>query len=204
LRPVPAVLWPGRRSRRPPPLPFVAPGESVVGVGGVVAEHAEPGVCDGADLPRGDQVAGRRDGGRVAVVEAHRAVHRGLAYRLPHGPGVGGGQPGRLLDPDVLARLRHRDADLAVEEVRRGDRHRVHPRVGGDLTPVVRGRGEAVPRGGVGGPAGHVVGDRHQLRPHAQLREVVGQPRVRLGVDPAHPAEPDDSHPDLTCHDRAW
>jgi hypothetical protein len=99
------------------------------------------------------------DGRSVAVVEADRAVDRGLAYRLGHRAGVRGGQADRLLDPDVLARLRHRDTDLTVQEVRRGDRDGLHPRVGGYLPPVAGGRAEAVLRGGLRRPARYLVGD---------------------------------------------
>jgi hypothetical protein len=180
------------------PLPLITPGQSSVGVGGVIAEQADPGVGDVADLAGGDQLPGQDDGRRVAIVETHRGVDRGLAHRLAHGPGVGGGQPDRLFDPDVLAGLRHRDADLAVQEVRRGDRHRPHPWIAGHLAPVLDGGGETVPCGGVGSAARNVVGHGHQIRSH--LREVVGNAQIRLGVHPPHPAEPHDGHAGLACH----
>src|SRR5215831_5988149 len=83
-------------------------------MGGIVAEEADADVGHGADLSRADQLAGERHGRCVAVVEAHRPLHPGLARRLGHGPRVGGGEADGLLDPDVLARLRHGGADLAV------------------------------------------------------------------------------------------
>ena len=54
------------------------------------------------------------------------------------------------------------------------------------------GGGEAELRGGLLGPAGHLVGDGDQLGRQRQLREVVQHPGVGLGVHPAHPAEPGD------------
>ena len=97
------------------------PGQRAVRVGGVVAEEPEPGVRDGAELAGGDQLPGGVDGRGVAVVEADRALHAGLADRVGDRAGVGGGQADRLLDPDVLAGPGQRDAHLAVQEVGRGD-----------------------------------------------------------------------------------
>jgi hypothetical protein len=81
---------------------------------------------DRAQLAAGDQLAGRGHGRGVAVVEPDRALDPGLADGVGNRPGVVGGEADRLLDPDVLAGLGHGHADLAVEEVRRGDADRLH------------------------------------------------------------------------------
>ena len=194
----------GQIAQHPAAAPFalVTPGQGALRMGGIVAEQADADVGDGADLPRADQLAGGGDGRCVAVVEAHRPLHPGPGRRLGHGPRVGGGEADRLLDPDVLARLRHGGADLAVQEVRRGDGHRPHPRVGCQLPPVAARRGEAVPRGGLLRPPGRLVGDGHQLRPHLELGEMVRHPEVRLGVHPPHPAKPDNGNAEGMRHDR--
>ena len=76
-----------------------------------------------------------------------------------------------------------------MQEVRGGDAHRVHARVGGELPPVARGGGEAELRRGLLGAAGRLVGHRDELRRERQPREVVQDARVGLRVHPAHPAE---------------
>lgn len=182
-------------------LTLVPPRQGALRMGGVVAEEADTDVRDRADLTGGDQFAGGRDGGRVAVVEADRALDARLGDGTRDGPRVLGGETDRLLDPQVFARLGHGDADLAVQEVRSGDTHRLDPGVGCDLTPVPGRRGEPVPRGGLLGPAGHLVGDRDQFRPYGQPREVVRHARVRLGVHPPHPAEPHDGDAERTPHE---
>jgi hypothetical protein len=151
---------------------------------------------DRAQLAAGDQLAGRGHGRGVAVVEPDRALDPGLADGVGNRPGVVGGEADRLLDPDVLAGLGHGHADLAVEEVRRGDADRLHAGVGDQLPPVAGGRREAELGRGLLGPARDLVGDRDQLRGHGQLREVVQHPGVGLGVGPAHPPEPGHRHPD--------
>lgn len=156
---------------------------------------------DGADLPGADHGACGLDGGRVAVVETDRALDPGLGHGGGDRAGVVGGEPDRLLDPDVLARPCHGDADLAVQKVRRGDAHGLDPGVGGDLLPVPDCGGEAIPPGGLLGPSGHFVGDGDQFGPYGQLREVVRQPDVRLGVHPSHPAESHDGDPERAHHD---
>lgn len=156
---------------------------------------------DGADLPGRDQIAGRLDGGRVAVVEADRALHTRPRHCVRHRAGVPGGQPDRLLDPDVLARPGHRHGDLAVQEVRGRDADRVDPRIGGHLAPVAGGRGEAEPLGGLLGPTRHLLGDRHQLGAQRKVRVVVPDTGVRLGVHPAHPAETDDGDTERVHHE---
>jgi hypothetical protein len=151
---------------------------------------------DRAQLAAGDQLAGRGHGRGVAVVEPDRALDPGLADGVGNRPGVVGGEADRLLDPDVLAGLGHGHADLAVEEVRRGDADRLHAGVGDQLPPVAGGGREAELGRGLPGPARDLVGDRDQLRGHGQLREVVQHPGVGLGVNPAHPPEPGHRHPD--------
>ncbi|CAM5572601.1 hypothetical protein SVIOM74S_01425 [Streptomyces violarus] len=183
------------------PLPLVAPCQRALGMGRVVAEQPEADMRDRADLARGDQLTGGLDGGRVAVVEADGALHTRLGHRVRHRTGVLGGQTHRLLDPDVLARLGHGDADLAVQEVRRGDADRLHPGVGDHVAPVTRGRGEPELPGGLLGPARHLLGDRDQLRNEGQLRIVVPHARVRLGVHPPHPAETDDGDAERVHHE---
>jgi len=151
---------------------------------------------DRAQLAAGDQLAGRGHGRGVAVVEPDRALDPGLADGVGNRPGVVGGEADRLLDPDVLAGLGHGHADLAVEEVRRGDADRLHAGVGDQLPPVAGGGREAELGRGLPGPARDLVGDRDQLRGHGQLREVVQHAGVGLGVGPAHPPEPGHRHPD--------
>ena len=58
-------------------------------------------------------------------------IRQGDTLSVAHGPGVVRGEPDGLLDPDVLAGLGHRHADLAVPEVRRGHGNRLDPGVGG-------------------------------------------------------------------------
>jgi hypothetical protein len=94
----------------------------------------------------------------------------------------------------MLACPSHRGADLAVQEVGRGDADGLDVGVGYDHFPVAGGGGEAELPRSLLGPAGHVVdgGDQHWL--DRQLREVVQHAGVRLGVDTAHPAETDDRY----------
>jgi hypothetical protein len=159
-----------------------------------MGDRAQPAVAD--------QLAGGLHRRRVAVVEPDRALHPGLPDGVGDRPGVVAGEADGLLDPDVLAGLRHGHADLAVEEVRRGDAHRLHPRIGGQVPPVAgRGR-EAELGGGLLRAARGLVGDRHQLGLERQLREVVQHPSVGLRVDPAHPPEPGHRHPDRPAPSR--
>ncbi len=183
-------------------LPLEAPAQCPLGVRGVVAEQPEPDVGDPAELPAVDHRLGRGDGRGVAVVEPDRPRDPGLPHRRRNGPRVVGGEAHRLLDPDVLAGPRHRDADLAVQEVGRGDAHRGDVRVGRHLAPVPRRPREPELRGGLLGAPRHRVGDRDQLRGHRELREVVQDPAVGLGVHPAHPAEPGDPHPERAAGGR--
>lgn len=182
-------------------LPLVPPGQRALGMRRVVAEQADADMRDRAHLTGGDQLAGRLHGGRVAVVETDRPLDTGLGDRVGHRARVRRGQAHRLLDPDVLAGLGHRDADLAVQEVRRGDAHRPDARVGGHLAPVADRGGEPELRGGLLGPARDLLGDRHQLRAQGQLRIVVPDTGVGLGVHPAHPAESDDGDTEHIHHD---
>ena len=95
----------------------------------------------------------------------------------------------------------HGETDLTVQIVRGGDADRLDTGVGDDLPPVP-GRGlEAVPPGGLLGPAGHLVGDGDQTWAQRELREVVEHACVRLGVHPPHPAESNDGDAEHVHHD---
>ncbi|MGX1493892.1 hypothetical protein RKD41_006151 [Streptomyces tendae] len=181
-------------------LPLVPPGQRALRMRRVVAEQADAHMCHGADLAGRDEVASGLDGGGVAVVEADGAVHAGPGGRVGHGPGVRGGQPDRLLDPEVLAGLGHRHTDLPVQEVRRGDADRLDARVGGHLAPVPGRRGEPEACGGLLGAARHLLGDRDQLRAQRQVRVVVREAGVRLCVHAPHPAESDDGDAERVHH----
>ncbi len=182
--------------------PLVAPGQRTLRMGRVVAEETDAHMGHVPDAAGDDQLAGRHDRGGAPVVEADRAPDPGLGHRARHRPGVVGGQTHRLLDPDVLAGLGHGHTDLTVQEVRRGDAHGLHARIGGDLPPVTYGVGEAVPRGGLLGAAGYLVGDGDRFGTQGEPREVVEYAGVRLRVHPSHPAEPHDSDTERTHHDR--
>jgi hypothetical protein len=153
-------------------------------------------VRDRAELAVRDQVAGRGDGGRVAVVEADRALHAGRSGRSGDRTGVVGGKADRLLDPDVLARLGQPDADLPVQEVGCRDADGLYTGIARQVAPVPGSCGEAVQRGGLIGPPGRLVGHRDQLGAHRKPREVVQHAGVGLGVHAAHPAEAGHRHAD--------
>lgn len=131
----------------PAAVPLVTPGEGTVGMGGVVAEQPEPGVRDGAEPAVGDHRPGGLHRRGVAVVEADGGAPvvalRGLGDR----GGVRRGQPDGLLDPEMLTGVEHRDADLAVQEVRHGHRDGVDRRIAEDVTPVGVGGGGPEPGG---------------------------------------------------------
>ena len=69
--------------------------------------------CTGT--PVADQLPSPGDGREVAVVEADGRLHPRVGDRVGDRSRVAGRQAHRLLDPQVLAGLGDRDADLAVE-----------------------------------------------------------------------------------------
>ncbi len=106
-----------------------SPAERAIGVRGVVTQEVEPRMRDLAQLSGGDQLSGGGNGGCISVVEADRRGHT-LRFRgAGDGKGVGSIEPQRFFNPQVLPRIDHGGADVAVQEVGCGDAEHVPSRV---------------------------------------------------------------------------
>lgn len=86
-------------------------------MGGIVAEQPYPRVRDGADLPRDDQLSGRDDCGRVAIVEPDGGLNACFGDGVGDRPGVLGRRPTAGFAFDDMACV---GALWAAEEVRTG------------------------------------------------------------------------------------
>ena len=68
--------------------------------------------------------------GKAALVVAEREGHAGLLRGGDGARGLGAREGQRLLGPDRLAGRRHRGNLLNVQRMRRGQKHRLHARIG--------------------------------------------------------------------------
>ena len=167
------------------------PGQGAVGFGRVAVEEHRAHVGDAAELAGRDQLADPLDGGDVPVVVADGGGDAGL-------PGRGGDLRGlmsvpahRLLDPERLAGPGGRDADLAVQHVRRADGHDVDIGIGEHVAVVGAGPGVPEDLAGVVGPVGGGVGRVHEPGPDLQLGIDQRNGLVGAAVQLAHPAHAD-------------
>ena len=95
--------------------PLVPPGERAVGVDRIVAEEPHRACVTAPISPAAIISRAAWTAGRVAVVGSPPGGQPAAVSGLGDGLGVRGAQAHRLLDPQVLARLEDRDADLTVE-----------------------------------------------------------------------------------------
>ena len=123
------------------------PRQRAVGVRGVVGEQrCTDAVSTGPIWPDADHLASQLDRRSVAVVEADGRLHPGRLHRGCDLGRVAQVAAGRLLDPDVLARLGRGDGHLAVHEVRPAHADDVDVVAGDQLAPVREGVLEPVRR----------------------------------------------------------
>src|SRR3954454_19061944 len=173
------------------------PGQGAVGLGRVAVEEDRSNVGDPTEVAVRDHRSDTFDRGGVAVVVADRGGDPGGPGPKGDWRGLGGVAPDRLLDPEWLPGGGGRNADLAMQQVGRADRHDLDVRVGEDRAIVGAGPGvpEDVPR--VVGAVGSGVGRVHQPGSDLELRVDHRYGLVGAAVQLAHPADADQADAQL-------
>lgn len=189
-------------------LALEPPGQRRLGVDQPVLEVGGPHVPQPAQPAVRDQCAGVRDGGHLAVVEAHDrhlTAGRGPLGGVRHGLRLGDRVGERLLAQHVLAGLQCGDRDLRMAVAGGADVHQLHVVPGDQGTPVGLRRRPAVTGGG--GLDGRTVAsaDGGESGSHRQVEDMSDR-APPLGVGGAHERVPDHADPErrrrLLCRRR--